>query len=168
MPNRIRETRLRYLLIARHGKFFINSGELSEEGRRQAEILAKKIVELRKTHLVGCDCKKTVIISSPEKRTSHSAAIISKIVEVPFKENEILSGKGNVCDIRELVIKEAEENDAEIIILVTHGEFTESFPIFFGLSELDLNPEIQLPKPDWGQAIGLDCASGEFMLLPTM
>lgn len=120
---------MKYLIIIRHGDY-AERGRLSGNGRRQIEKIAKKV----KFFAEG---GRTQIISSTAIRAEESAEIIGQILAVPVETNEILwSEEDHPEDFAELLdLIRSRQNEVDCLILVTHLEYTLSFPGYFAKRE---------------------------------
>lgn len=137
------------LVIVRHGHYDSND-QLSECGRVQIRELSKKL----KSSINGSPL---LILTSNQDRARQSAEILGSAFNVGFEEYEILWSEGkhpeDLPGALELI--RSRKNDAEVIVLVTHYEYVEDFPRYFGKNELGV--ELRSHLIDKGQAWVIDC-----------
>ncbi len=127
-----RRLAVKKLILVRHGHYDYGDGNLTNKGFVQITGLAKKLFDV----LNGSSI---LMLSSTAPRAVQSAEIISKELGVPFESHDVLwsgsSGKvaGTMRDFKqvlEMII--GHEHQADAVILVTHYEYVEDFPRFFG------------------------------------
>ena len=140
---------MKKIIIIRHGKHGPDD-HLSKQGIDEIKYLAYDLKEV----IAGASA---LIFTSPAVRAEESADIISEILNVNYEKHEILlSGKMHATDRLGLLklINERQE-EAEVIVLVTHLEYAESFPGYFGRNFLKTYlPTGKLKK---GEALVIDC-----------
>lgn len=149
-----RRNNVRQLLIIRHGDYN-GLDRLSPTGARQITDLSEKIAR-------EVDGGSLLILSSSAPRASDSAKIIAERLRVPFEEHDVLwsgaTGKVRGYDedyARALEMILSHSNQADTVILVTHLEYTEDFPHFFGRKCLGVAfPMVEINK---GTAYLIDC-----------
>jgi len=136
------------LILVRHGNY--NGSVISDSGRQQMEILARKLqLELQD--------KRVLIISSTALRAIGSAEVFSNVLGISFEQDEKLwSDNDHWRDHSQLLeLIRARQEDADVIILVTHLEYTEEFPAYYGKEELKVNwNQREIEK---GEAWIIDC-----------
>lgn len=120
---------MKYLAIIRHGDY-ARGGRLSDKGRQQMAEIAEKL----KPFSSGI---RTQIITSTASRAVESAQIIGEILLVPVKKEEVLwSEKDHPEDFMTLLkLINVWQDEAVFLILVTHLEYTLSFPAYFASKE---------------------------------
>jgi phosphohistidine phosphatase SixA len=120
---------MKYLVIIRHGDY-VEEGRLSGNGRRQIEAIAEV---LRPLAAGG----RAQVISSTAIRAEESAEIIGAILALPVETNEILwSEEDHPEDFAALLeLIRNRQDKADCLILVTHLEYTLSFPSYFAKRE---------------------------------
>ncbi len=144
---------MKKLIIVRHGAYDENSGDLNGPGRNQIEALG---VEIKAKHTNGV---KPLILTSTVTRAVQSAEILGQILETAIEPNEVLWSSSNrspkVDEVLELLLSH-EEND--VVILVTHLEYTEELPPAFGSRVLEVTdfPSSAIEK---GEAWIINCES---------
>lgn len=87
----------KYIYFIRHAESALNAGgvrqgregKLTERGREQAQLLAKRLKD------AGVEC----ILTSPYERTMETAAILSSLLEVPVEASELLVERRNPTEI---------------------------------------------------------------------
>ncbi|MFH1631437.1 MAG: histidine phosphatase family protein [bacterium] len=150
------------LILARHGDFaFLRSGEqLTEKGRQEIAVTANKLKKITEGF-------KVLLISSTAPRAKQSSEIIARELGLKsFGESAVITSDG----IREedpraalgLVRDRAE--DAEIIILVTHGPFVLDLVRLFGKEVLGVNHNLD-DIPPTGSATVISCTHKTFDLI---
>ena len=140
---------MKKLIVARHGSY----GEdmrISSAGREQMV----KLAETLKKHIDGC---KVVMLSSSAPRAADSAEVLAGLINVPFKEYEVLwsDNRHRRNDQAVLDLIESKKGDADVVIIVTHIEYTDSFPSFYARKVL--NAQIFSYGIGKGEAQILDC-----------
>jgi hypothetical protein len=152
---------MKYLILVRHGSYDKYDGRISSFGK-------ECISNLTRNKLKGVvdSNEKTIIISSTAPRALDSAEIISDVLNIEFEENTILwsdaEHRKNFDNVLEMVRSYKEETD--VLILVTHLEYVESFPCFFGRFELGV--ELDSDEIGKGEAWAIDCKNKTLTLLP--
>lgn len=138
------------LIIVRHGEYGGND-RLSEYGKEQITQLGEK---LKATVNGG----RVVILSSVAARAVDSAEILGKTFGVEFEQHDVLWSENrhreNLPKALELV--RSKKDDADILVLVTHLEYVERFPSYFGEEELG-NPSFPHREISKGTAWDIDC-----------
>ncbi len=118
---------MKYLVIARHGYYDFRTGDLNERGRKKIEKLTE---ELKKS----VD-KRVVIISSTAPRAIQSAEVIREELGGELYQEELLySDKKKDPDcptVFQLIEGKEKEAEVEVLILVTHYEYTEDLHLYF-------------------------------------
>jgi phosphohistidine phosphatase SixA len=140
---------MKRLIIARHGDYAGLS--LTSFGQQRVQELG----EVLKGRINGGS---VLILSSEATRARESAEILGNILGVGFEENPILGTdydyRERMGDTLDLVL--SKKDGADVVILVTHLEFTEEFPPYFGMSQLGVRnfPSREIRK---AQAWDIDC-----------
>ncbi len=152
---------MKKLVIIRHGDYDAN-GHLSEEGIDQITALA----QLLKKEVAG---RSVLILSSIADRASESATIIADTLGISFESHRLLwSEKRRPVDFPALLrlIRER-ENEVEFIVLVTHREYCEDFPLFFrsSMKGKPLEKQFRFPVLAKGEGAMIDCESAEVVRL---
>lgn len=145
---------MKQLIIARHGHDI--NGLLSDRGRIQVGLLAEKFNPL----INGAS---VLILSSTADRAQKSAEILGAAFGVEFEKHEILWSGGshfeNLPAALELV--KSYKDKADVLILVTHYEYTERFPGYFAEQEWKIRFQGQ-PLGN-GEAWIIDCLERTLM-----
>ncbi|MFA5157745.1 MAG: hypothetical protein WC451_00945 [Patescibacteria group bacterium] len=144
------------LIVARHGSY--GGDHLNSRGVEEINRLSQGLQQV-----IGGGS--VVILSSTAARAVESAKIMSEILGVPFSSHEILWSddrhRENLPAALRLV--QSRENEADVVVLVTHFEYAEQLPTFFGKEVLGEEiPEQEISK---GQARVVDCVAKTCVLL---
>ncbi len=141
---------MKKLILVRHGKYG-SDDKLNASGRKQMDNLSETL----KSIING---ESVIILTSTAPRASESAEIISKSLNVPFEEHEILwSDNGHPEDIpKVLELVKFHKEKSDILILVTHLEYMDRFPTHFASKELGV--AINFQRSEKGCAFVIDCA----------
>jgi phosphohistidine phosphatase SixA len=144
------------LILVRHGPYksggtYLNE-DLSEIGRLQIVDLATKLSD----HVSG---KRVTIVHSPSLRTTQTAEILSRQFRAPMEPHGFLwSGMGgegqDFAKAHALIRTLMTSND--VVIVVTHYEYVEGFPSYFGFEELGVS-NFPTHVIDKGHAWVIDC-----------
>lgn len=138
------------IFLVRHGQFD-NFGHLTEEGKLNIEKLAKNI----KTFTLNT---KSEIYSSPTDRTTESSMIIAQVLNINYEKTDLLLSDGykyqmNLKKLHDFVKQSMVDN----IILVTHFDYANDFPVYFMKNEYGMDmPESDVKK---GEGIMIDCVN---------
>lgn len=155
---------MKKLVVVRHGDYEDEDNDdekLSSLGEKQIAQLAEKL----ESHLNGFS---VVILSSTALRARQSAEILVDKFGAAFEGLDLLwSGEGGksfgtFMDFKKLLkMIEERKEQAEVYVLVTHYEYIEDFPMFFGKQRLGatLKSEV-IPK---GTAWLIDCEKKEMI-----
>ena len=147
---------MKKLILVRHGTDEGGrNGHLTESGRKEIADLAEKLAP----HINGAS---VLMLSSTALRALDSAEIFFKRLNIAFEPVGLLwsGGGGVVCGIGEdykqtLELLNSHPVQADIVVLVTHYEYVQGFPTFFGDSVLGVVwPYHLIPK---GTAWLIDC-----------
>jgi phosphohistidine phosphatase SixA len=116
---------MKKLLIARHGNYD-RDYRLNEYGKKQ-------MTELAEFLQTGLDGDSLLILSSPAPRASDSADVMAKMLKTGFEEVEELwddnRHRGDPKKSYEII--KARGADVDVVIAITHMEFTEYLPRYF-------------------------------------
>ena len=147
---------MKKLILVRHGTDEGGfNAHLSLTGKRQITDLAGKLAP----HVDG---NSVLMFSSTALRAQDGAKILSKAISVSFELCDTLwsgyDGKvlGCVPDFEQVMkLVSSHPNQADVVILITHYEYVEDFPQFFGKKYLGVDfPSKVIPK---GTAWLVDC-----------
>jgi len=139
---------MKKLILVRHGEYEENEEmNLSQEGRKQIESLAEKLSAVTNGN-------PPLILVSPTTRTIESAEIISKKLDAIVEKYKALY-IGNRTGFSKFLEILHERLDNEIIIAVTHLEFCEGFPKYFGREYLE-GIEFESERVEVGEACVVD------------
>ncbi|MDD2225373.1 MAG: histidine phosphatase family protein [Candidatus Shapirobacteria bacterium] len=137
------------VFFVRHGDYSFSSGKLNSEGIRLINILADEILPYTLN-------KKIVILSSSAIRTLDSAEIISNKLNIRFETKEILCPDNNF-DLKAVFnLIQSYIEEADILILVTHLEYTDVLPYYFACKQLKTTSLKSFPIPK-GSAWHINC-----------
>lgn len=146
---------MKRLIIVRHGSYGDN-GRLNDRGRSQIESLTKKIQAM-----VGSDS--IVILSSTADRAQESAEILSQM-SGEFENHTVLWSESSRPPENQVVLDLVKtKREADTVILVTHYEYVDTFPRFFGIREL--NTDLNSRVIEKGEAWIVDCENKTLDLL---
>lgn len=101
---------------------------------------------------------RVVILTSIATRARESAEILGEIFGVEFEEHDVLwSGNRHSEDLpKALELVRSKKDDTDILVLVTHLEYVEEFPRYFGKNELG-ESSFPLDGVRKGEAWDIDC-----------
>jgi broad specificity phosphatase PhoE len=139
------------IILVRHGEYGGTEAHLSKSGINQIQALGEKI----RNHIN--EEKSIRIFYSPLNRTMESSIIIGDILEVKKIENRrllILNEGPKENDFQQILdlVHSQIEDMVEVLILVTHMEYTNVFPEY--LSKNDFSGiNLKCPGVSKGQAI---------------
>ena len=139
------------LILVRHGAYFGNL-HLSPEGVKQIKNLAPKLKDLTQG-------KKVAIFTSTAIRTKESAAILAEQLGCPVEEWPVLGSDAYWVERIEALMEQvnARASDFDVIIMVTHMEYTDQFPYYFGREMWKI--ELPFDRLSKGEAIVIDCVA---------
>lgn len=128
------------LVVAQHGAYH-HPDRLNEFGMIQMERLGRKLKET-------VNGESVTVVTSTAGRVQESAEILGKIFGVKPEMESILLWYCTDKLERLLELIRSKKYDPEILILVTSAEFTEKFPHYYGVNELDVH---SFPRYEAGQ-----------------
>ncbi len=153
---------MKKLVIFRHGHDHGTRESLSPSGRERVRETAEKL----SPHFDGSSL---LILSSTALRAVETAEIIAERFCASFESHDVLwSGGGGKCRgsfedfAKVLEIINGHEKQADVVVLVTHYEYVEAFPAFFGRKCLDAKLPVvdAIPK---GTALLINCETKEMV-----
>ena len=143
---------MKKVIVVRHG--YYRGVDLHDIGRQQIRELGNLI----KASVYGGT---TQLFSSTAPRAAQSADILSEILGVGVELHDFLwSGPDGPEGCRTNLSKTLDlckQSSADVIILVTHLEFTERFPKFFAEEMLNMTPGFPEQEIRKGEAWVIDC-----------
>ena len=150
---------MKELIVARHGEYGCGNGDrfnknkdvdhLTEQGRRSVKKLAEKL----KLHAQD---KSVTILSSTAIRAVESARIISKELKVKFKIHNALWHDDEYPAYQSEVLELIQSHTkTDVLILVTHREYTGYLPHYF--SKACLNARLDSHPIYYARAWAIDC-----------
>lgn len=118
---------MKKLIIVRHGDYDYRNNDLNLRGISQIEKLSERIAQL----VAG---ERVVILSSDRERATSSAKIIADKLVLGFTEHELLwSENCHQTNLSEaLILIDQAGESADIVIVVTHYEYTAELPPEYG------------------------------------
>ncbi len=123
---------MKKLFVVRHGDYD-DDNRLNEHGKKQIRELAKIV----QADLNGYS---VLILSSSAPRASDSAEAMDEVLKVGFEENKVFwydsSHWSNPDDAHKAIMEK--KDDADVIIVITHLDFTEDIPGIF-MNELGID-----------------------------
>ncbi len=144
------DVKMKKLIVVRHGAYDVATMNLHDIGRRQMLDISPKIHDA-----IGNDT--AIILSSTAPRAEQSAQVLADQLNTDIELHEVLwseSGRPTKPDTVLELIKSHDEKD--VVILLTHLEYTDIFPAYYARRVLNTNPECQLPLSK-GEMLILDC-----------
>lgn len=143
------------VFILRHGNYNSLDSRLNGSGKEQIESIATRIKPLVQN-------RRTIILSSPAPRAKDSAIILCKIIDLDETTdliiNKILWSDNNHREdfkaAEELIMSYKDNYD--VIIVVTHLEYTDRFPYYYGSHQLGIKFD-QFLEIEKGQGVNIDC-----------
>ncbi|MCM2339390.1 MAG: histidine phosphatase family protein [Burkholderiales bacterium] len=117
---------MKKLVLIRHGDYVDIS--LTNEGREQLKELGEKLKNKFSQFSF-------IILYSPTERTKESKEILERYLNCDTEEVEALRSSGgelNSKQVEEILKMIENKSDRDIVILVTHFEFTTDFPNIYG------------------------------------
>lgn len=141
---------LKRLIIVRHGDYG-SDDHLNIDGKREMNKLGDELM----TSIING--QRGFILTSPINRAFESAEILRGMLGFQIVANEVLFSNGDhpVDLIASLELIRSYKNIADILIVVTHLEYTNRFHQYFGKNELGV--EFQFGGIGKGQAWDIDC-----------
>lgn len=126
---------MKYLIIAMHGSCIPDNGPLDQPGKREIKKLAERIKKV-------INSNKIIIISSTARQALDSTDILHlNLQDSIVIENSILypTHRHGGDFLKALWLIEDYEEKTDVLVLVTHLEFIDSFPNFFGEQKLGVD-----------------------------
>ncbi len=147
---------MKILIVARHGEYV--SDELDDRGKRQIADLVEKL-----SPIVGD--REPLILSSTAGRAVESAEIIADHFNTSFDQHDVLwSENRHREDLpAALELVRLHQDETEVMILVTHLEYVERFPPYYGQEELEIYLDSKAILK--GKAWVIDCEAGTITLI---
>lgn len=141
---------MKKLIVFRHGAYDEKTGRLDEDGREWLVRVAERV----KPHLEG----RVRILSSTAPRAVDSAEVLAAQLGLEGVEQHLVlwsdnEHRMNLPGVGTLVFQCS--FDVEVLILVTHLEYAESFPTYF--AEEMLHSDIEPYQVSYGCARVIDC-----------
>ena len=119
-----------YLIIARHGDYDIESGLLVAKGENQSRYIAEKINEIVPQRGI------VRILTSDQPRAVETAKIIAVHLGVSYDKHSILFSDGtHPCKSSEIYNLISDKSDVDVLVLVTHYDVTDEFPMAYSANE---------------------------------
>jgi phosphohistidine phosphatase SixA len=139
---------MRYLVLARHGDY--RNDQLSDYGRQQMSRMAERL------KLILGDGK-PLILSSTATRGWQSAEVLARGLGVSYERYDLLwSDNMHPMDLpAALELVRSRSDEADMVILVTHLEYTDQFPWYY--ADRTWSHELVYHGPDRGEALLIDC-----------
>lgn len=140
------------LIIVRHGDYDKDSGHLSDKGSADIKGVAVRIKALVRD-------SSALILSSPAFKAAESALILSDVLNVAIVMHDDLFSEcqGDMNLDRALAFVRGKSDQADVLIVVTHIEYTDYLPAHFFKKEWDMKaPYMHLEK---GEGAVIDYAS---------
>jgi phosphohistidine phosphatase SixA len=148
-------SRLQRLIIVRHG-YYDGNDQLSKDGKQQITSLSRKL----EPYIQG----KTLMFSSTEDRAWQSADILSAAFNIPYEKCRFLVwGDESEFQKAALELIRARAQEAEVIIFVTHLEYTDDFPPIF--TREFFGSELRNPEVEKGEALVIDCITKQWEIV---
>lgn len=141
---------MKKIILVRHGSYNETNGCLTDEGIKQINQLAGKLVE----HVGG---QSIALLSSDAVSASQSASIINaKLTPSKFFTDGVLfSSPSHIVRSNDVIDLIFNYNDSDIIILVTHYEYFLELPVLIGQRIVKVNFSIRMINN--GHATVFDC-----------
>ena len=140
---------MKHLIIVRHGDCSFLTDKLTQAGHNHVVSIVKKIQSMVSGTMV--------VLTSDAKRPRQSAMIFAELFRCQvhheswlYCDNETYLNFGAVLN---LVRQYA--GQADVLVLVTHQEYTDAFPAHFCHYELGVTPDY--PSIAKGEALLIDC-----------
>lgn len=141
---------MKKLILVRHGEYD-KQKQLSLAGKQQIRDLCVRL----QPHIAG---HSVIILSSTAPRAIQSAHVMAEILSAPVEPYPILwvdnFHSSNMEGVAALV--EYNGHRADVVILMTHLEYVESFPSYYGLhAKMTYFPVVY--DPEYGTGRIVDC-----------
>ncbi|MFC1721482.1 histidine phosphatase family protein [Patescibacteria group bacterium] len=143
------------LIIVRHGDDI--GHKLSKDGALQILNLAKKLKS-------EVNHSSAIILTSPVNRVHQSAEIIAEELDAEVEKQEILRSSNEDDTQLDETLDLVNKQKSDVVILVTHWEYTQEFPMFFGSKALSVQFGFQNVKK--GGTVIIDCKQKTLELIP--
>ncbi len=136
------------LIVVRHGEY--EGRQLTEQGRNQIAKLAPKL----KARVEGATF---IILASTSIRGQQSAEILAEHLGGEPELHEVLSSEPDHPHNHEALLEliKLRQNEADVLILVTHYEYAHGFPSYY--AEKAFGENLQHHTVGNGQAVVLHC-----------
>jgi phosphohistidine phosphatase SixA len=146
---------MKKILIVRHGYYSVS--DLTSTGREQMKDLGMAIKSLMNGDSIE-------VKSSTAPRAKQSAKILAEILGVSFTEHEFLwsgpdSPRGCRVDL-DKALKIIQGSRADVVILVTHLEYSEYLPTHLGKKICGKDHGFPSEETGKGEAWFIDCQAG--------
>lgn len=144
---------MKTLVVARHGAYTYRDGEyhLSDFGRDQIELLAGAL----ETTING---QSVALLTSTAPRAKESAEVLGKKIDVEPQEHELLRSEGGrPMDIDGVIALIQEHENFDIVIIMTHYEYSEFLPRPFAEKVLGTTDGFPRYATNKGEAWVVDC-----------
>jgi phosphohistidine phosphatase SixA len=149
---------MKKLIVIRHPKYDNNPEKMNVAGAKQLQFLLPEL----KRHVNS----KAIVLSSNQPRAAQPAKIIAQNFNIQqMIESEILwseNSKPNENDKALSLIKES-KGQAEVVIIVTHFEYCNSFPRYFFEHFLGFKENVKFF--DKGEACVIDCKNKSYQII---
>ncbi|MBP6860542.1 MAG: histidine phosphatase family protein [Candidatus Pacebacteria bacterium] len=145
---------MKYLIIVRHGDYDTATLGLSASGTEKIEMLTRELC-LR-------ELGRLRILTSTAKRAVESAGILSLVSNSEPEQYALLRSDAAQDPDMPAALKLVKDRGADVdtLLIVTHQEYCDEFPSYFGKNELQTR--FQVGSIDKGQAVIIDCATKTF------
>ena len=147
----------KYVILARHGTYDDTTGELDENGRIKAIMMAQR---LERDYLKGL---KIELFYSPKTRAEQTAEAYSQVLNIPkselIKEYLIRETEENSIRINEatqVIEKALYSRKAEAYIFITHEDTAIDSAILFRRKNFNLETEIETLGFAWAILLDLE------------
>ncbi len=124
---------LKKLIIVRHGDYSqADGGNLTRTGRKQMELLG---LHLKENHINGTIPR---VLSSTLPRAHQSGQLVAQPFSVGVETSELLVSHDGTFLEPDKVLALINDPD-EVVIMITHLEYAECLPLYFGKSFLNMD-----------------------------
>lgn len=141
---------MKRLVICRHGEYGYG-GRLDNEGKSQIRSLSGRLRQI-----FNPDNETALILSSTAPRAVDSATILAEAIKAPVEKYPDLWSDSNHDEDIDAVLRliKAVQSRADMVVIVTHLEYTEDLPVYIGRREL--GKRLRRKALDKGEGIVLD------------